>query len=177
MSTRKMRLSAIPLALMLAHSLTAQAENVRLHGALVAEPCVIVPGDENVQLNFGTVIDKYLYANQRTRGQAFDIRLMACDPSLSKTVKMTFSGVENPHLEGLLAIEGNSQASGIAIGMETQAGRKLPLNTSGEGIRLVNGNNTLTVLAYVQGEPQAIAKHNIQHGPFSAIATFSLEYE
>jgi len=162
---------------LLALSCAAQADNVRLHGALVAEPCVIAPGDENVRLDFGTVIDKYLYANERTHGQAFDIRLGECDLSLGKTVKVTFSGTENQSLKGLLAIEGSSQASGIAIGMETQGGQPLPLNKAGEGYRLGAGNNTLTVLAYVQGEPEAIARRTIARGPFSAIATFRLEYE
>ena len=161
----------------LASSCPAQADNVRLHGALVAEPCVIAPGDENMRLDFGTVIDKYLYANERTHGQAFDIRLGECDLSLGKTVKVTFSGPENTSLKGLLAIDGGSKASGIAIGMETQAGQPLPLNKIGGAYQLVSGSNTLTVLAYVQGEPEAIAQRRIVRGPFSATATFNLEYE
>lgn len=124
----KVLIYTVPIALLMAVSGAVQADNVRLHGALVAEPCVIAPGDESVKLEFGTVIDKYLYANQRTRGQAFAIRLTECDLSLGKTVKVTFSGTENPSLKGLLAIDGGSQASGIAIGMETPAGQKLPLN-------------------------------------------------
>jgi type 1 fimbria pilin len=177
MNGRMMLLTPILLALIAPLSLAAQTYNVRLHGALVAEPCVIPPGDENIRLEFGTVIDKYLYANQRTHGQAFEIHLTECDLSLGKTVKVTLSGIENPYLKGLLAIEGGSEASGIAIGMETQGGQPLPLNKSGEGYRLVSGSNTLTVLAYVQGEPDAIAKRSIERGRFSAIATFSLEYE
>lgn len=177
MNERKMHFNAALIVGLLAFSCAAQAANVRLHGTLVAEPCVIAPGDENVRLDFGTVIDKYLYANERTHGQAFDIRLTECDLNLGKTVKVTFSGTENPSLKGLLAIDGGSRASGIAIGMETQAGQPLPLNKIGEGYRLVSGSNTLTVLAYVQGEPEAIARRTIERGPFSAIATFSLEYE
>ena len=165
------------LALVLLLNPPAQADNVRLHGVLVAEPCVIAPGGESVALDFGTVIDKYLYTNQRTRGQTFEIRLTECDASLGKTVKVAFSGIENPNLTGLLAVAGGSQANGIAIGMETLAGQKLPLNKPGEGFRLVNGSNTLTMLAFVQGEAQAIANKSIERGPFSAIATFSLEYE
>lgn len=168
---------AAPIALLMAFSGMVQADNVRLHGALVAEPCVIAPGDESVRLEFGSVIDKYLYANGRTHGQPFDIRLTECDLSLGKTVKVTFSGMENPSLKGLLAIDGSSQASGIAIGMETLERQKLPLNKLGPGYRLVDGSNKLTVQAYLQGEPEAIAKRSIERGPFSAIATFSLEYE
>ena len=165
------------LALVLLLNPPAQADNVRLHGVLVAEPCVIAPGGESVALDFGTVIDKYLYTNQRTHGQPVDIRLAKCDVSLGRTVKVTFRGTENPHLSGFLAIDAASQAKGIAIGMETPAGQKLPLNKPGQGVRLVNGNNTVTVQAYVQGEPDAIANKTIERGPFSGIATFNLEYE
>lgn len=175
MSSRNRYLFALLLALMLNE--TAQAENVRLHGALVAEPCVIAPGAESVTLDFGTLTDNDLYTHQRTRGQPFDIRLMECDAGLGKTVKVTFSGIENPRLTGFLAIDGGAQTKGIALGMETLGGQKLPMNKPGEGVRLVNGSNTLTMLAFVQGEPAAIANKTIERGPFSAIATFSLEYE
>lgn len=37
-----------------------------LQGALVAEPCVIPLSDEEITLDFGTIIDKYLYLNTRT---------------------------------------------------------------------------------------------------------------
>ncbi|CAI1045078.1 Fimbria A protein precursor [Serratia entomophila] len=157
--------------------LATGADNMRFHGALVAEPCVIPPGEENIQLDFGTVIDKYLYLNQRTHGQQFALHLAECDLSLGATVRVRFSGNENPHLPGLLALAGGSQASGIAIGMETPEGKPLPLNQSGQKYPLAKGDNLLTFKAYVQGEPEAIAKETIERGPFSAVATFSLEYE
>ncbi|WP_413453373.1 fimbrial protein [Erwinia persicina] len=168
---------ALPITSLLVFSSMAQAYNVRLHGALVAEPCIIAQGDESVRLDFGTVIDKYLYINERTRSQAFDIRLSQCDLSLAKTVKVTFGGVEDPKLKGLLAVNSDSKASGIAIGIETRAGQPLPLNKTGQGYRLVSGSNVLSLQAYVQAEPAAIAKRTIEGGPFSAVATFSLEYE
>lgn len=169
--------SIIVLASLMSNSEVQSKENMRLHGVLVAEPCVIPPGEESVQLDFGTVIDKYLYQNTRTHGQPFELHLAECDLSLGNAVKITFRGIENPHLKGLLAIEGGSQASGIAIGMETQSGTLLPINKASEGQRLVSGTNTLTILAYVQGEPQAITNRTIERGPFSAITTFSLAYE
>jgi type 1 fimbria pilin len=164
-------------ALLLCSQLSLAAENMRLHGALVAEPCVIPPGDETVVLDFDTVIDKYLYMNTRTHGQAFKLHLAQCDLSLGKTVRVTFSGNESTALPGLLALNGASQASGIAIGMETPQGTPLPINQPGKTQALVSGANILTAHAYVQGEPEALANKAIERGPFSAIATFSLEYE
>lgn len=70
-------------------------ENMYFHGALVAEPCVIPPGKEVLQLDFGTIVDKYLYMSQRTPGMPLVIQLAECDLSLGKTVLLTFSGSES----------------------------------------------------------------------------------
>ena len=153
------------------------ADNMRFHGVLVAEACVIPPGAESIALEFGTVIDRYLYRNKRTRGQSFQIRLTGCDLSLGKSVKVAFSGIESPVLQGLLALNEGSQASGIAIGFETSQGQPLPLNKGVVGYPLTAGSNLIELKAYVQGEPTAIANKSIEKGPFSAVATFSLEYD
>ena len=151
------------------------ADNVHLFGALVAEPCVIAPGDEEIALDFGTVVDKYLYQHTRTQGQPFDIRLTECDLSLGKTVKVTFTGTESAALRGLLAVNG---LSGIAIGLESLAAAKpVPLNEPSDVVKLQTGSSQVSLKAYIKGEPQAIANRTIGRGTFSAVATFGLEYE
>ncbi|WP_273830610.1 fimbrial protein [Serratia bockelmannii] len=166
--------------LAIAQSVVASGEpenNVRLYGALVAEPCVILPGEDEIQLDFGTVIDKYLYLNTRTLGQPFEIHLAECDLSLGQMVKITFIGTENTALPGLLAIDGSGGASGIAIGLETLKSVPLPLNKPSDFYPLQMGNTRITLKAYVQGEPEAIAEMRIGRGPFSTTTTFRLEYE
>ncbi|CAI1772235.1 Fimbria A protein precursor [Serratia quinivorans] len=165
-------LIAIPLP-----SLAADDNNVHLHGALVAEPCVILPGDEDITLDFGTIIDKYLYLNTRTLGQAFDIHLEECDLTLGKTVSVRFTGTESTALPGLLALDGGSEATGIAIGLETPSAQPLPLNQASNKSLLQEGSNSIALKAYVQGEPDALREQRIERGPFSAVATFHLEYE
>jgi len=155
----------------------ADDNNVHLHGALVAEPCVIPPGDEEIALDFGTVIDKYLYLNSRTLGQSFSIHLTECDLSLGKTVNVIFLGTESAVLPGLLAIDGSSQATGIAIGLETQQAKPVSINEASDEFLLQEGESRLALKAFVQGEPEAIRNKSIEHGPFSAVATFRLEYE
>lgn len=152
-------------------------DNMLFRGALVAEACVIPPGEENLQLDFGTVIDKYLYLNQRTLGQPFAIHLTTCDLSQANTLTVTFSGNENRQLPGLLALDSSSQANGIAVGIETRQGKPLPLNLAGQKSILMAGSNLIAFKAYIQGEPEAIAQKTIERGPFSAVATFRLEYE
>nr|ALG88628.1 Fimbria A protein precursor [Pectobacterium carotovorum] len=165
-------LIAVPLP-----TLAAGDNNVYLHGALVAEPCVVPPGDEEIPLDFGTIIDKYLYLNSRTLGQSFEIHLEECDLTLGKTVSVTFSGTESSALPGLLAIDGSSAATGIAIGLETPSAKPLPLNQASYKSLLQAGSNIIALKAYVQGEPDALRDQSIERGPFSAVATFHLEYE
>lgn len=150
------------------------ADNMRFHGTLVAEPCTIRPGDEAISLNFGTVVDKYLYSNQRTLGKQFQIHLVDCDISLGTTANIMFTGHDSVNLPGLLAVDGSDV--GIAIGLETLAGKPLYLNQSSDDIALDTGNNIITLKAYVRGEPDAITQRTIKRGEFNAVATFNLQY-
>ncbi|EOV8484581.1 fimbrial protein [Klebsiella aerogenes] len=151
--------------------------NLHLFGALVAEPCVIPPGEEDITLDFGTIVDKYIYQNGRTSSESFNLHLTECDLSLGKTVKATFMGTESNTLPGFLALNVGSQASGVAIGLETQQGKQLLINETSEQYILQEGENLISLNAYVQGEPEAIRNKDIGRGSFSATATFSLEYE
>lgn len=151
--------------------------SVMYRGNLVAEPCTLLPEDETILLDFGTVIDKYLYLNVRTNGKAFQLHLIDCDISLGKTLKMTFSGTESLALPGLLALDGGSQAMGVVIGLETPEGQPLQLNQQTGHYLLTDGNNVINLQAYVRGEPEAIEKKTIGRGVFTAISTFTLEYE
>jgi len=164
-------------AVLTVDSVLARENNVHLYGALVAEPCVIPPGEEDITLDFGTVIDKYLYLNTRTLGQAFSLHLTECDVSLGKTVNVTFQGTENAVLPGLLALGGGSQATGIAIGLETPQAKPVRINQASDKYLLQSGDNRIVLKAYVQGEPDAIRNQSIERGPFSTVATFRLEYE
>lgn len=153
-------------------------DNLRLHGALVAQPCVILPGEEHVELDFGTVIDKYLYLNQRTHSQPFEIHLTRCNLALASTVSLSFLGSESIGLPGKLALDASSQAFGIAIGIEDQNGKELILNQgSSSRYRLQSGDNRIALRAWVEAEPDALNNRSIVRGSFSATVTFKLNYE
>ncbi|MFS7243196.1 fimbrial protein [Serratia proteamaculans] len=170
-------LLAIMLALLLMGFAQASAnDNLRFDGALVAEPCELDPKTTDIALDFGPVVDKYLYLNIRTPSKPVTIRLLGCDLSLGKTVSLTFSGSVSPELPGLLALT-KGTAGGIAIGMELPDGSPLPLNKATPLLTLMAGGTTLTLMNYVQGEPVALKNHGIVSGDFSAVATFTLTYQ
>jgi len=149
-------------------------DNVHLSGTLVAEPCALRPGDENIRVDFGGIVDKYLYINGRSPSQAFQLHLQGCDLSIGKQLNVSFSGNESSVLPGLLAVQQTN--SGIAVGIEDAAGKAIALNSGSKEITLEKGDMTLKFAAWIQGEPQAIKEHTIARGEFSAVATFRLDY-
>ncbi|MNG64540.1 Fimbrial adapter PapK precursor [compost metagenome] len=150
-------------------------ENLHFRGTLVAEPCTLHPDDEVIDLDFGNVVDKYLYANQRTAGKPFAIRLMECDTSFGGLVEITLQGMESTALPGLLALNASGSVEGIAIGFESVAGEIVPINKSYRR-ELKEGSNVFNLQAYVRAEPESIKNKNIKLGSFSAISTFILDY-
>lgn len=151
--------------------------NLHLYGALVAEPCIIPVGEDEIALDFGGIADKYLYQNTRSPGQEFTLHLADCDLSLGAGVKMTFMGTESTALPGLLAVNSGSGTRGIAIGLETPEAKAVAINKASEKFLLQAGDNYVPFKAYVQGEPEAISNRTITPGTFTATATFNLEYE
>lgn len=158
---------------------SALADDIRFDGTLVEDACEVYLGDENIELDFGTIVDKYLYLNTRTLSQPFTIRLINCDLVPGKEVQVTFTGTESKTLSGLLALDKASQAKGIAVGLETIDGVPIKLNKAKGYLQALHaGNeNNLKLQAYIQGEPTALQAQNIVPGNFVATSTFILEYE
>lgn len=157
--------------------LSATPHNISYFGNLVTEPCIVSPEDGAIDINFGTIIDSYIYKYIRTPAQVFTIRLQDCDISVSNSLMITFQGAENSFLPGFLALRNNSSAKGIAIGLEYENGEPLSLNTSSKVQKLVNGENILKFYTFVKGEPGAIENKSITVGFFSSFATFIFDYQ
>lgn len=160
------------------NSYALDSNNMHFHGELVEQPCTIAPGKEAIELDFTTVVNKYLYRYHRTISKKFTIELSKCDLTLGTSVQLLFKGVEHPELTGLLALDATSKASGIAIGIETMGEEPVPLNKIGKSrYELVSGVSYIHLKAYVQAEPKAITNKTIKEGPFSASTTFVLNYD
>ncbi len=155
----------------------AAADNIHFSGALVAEPCKLPDADTDIHLDFGTVIEKYLYQYQRTKSQPFSIHLNDCDPSLMNSVSVMFQGTADTELTQMLALDTSSTAKGVAIGLELKDGTPLAVNKSSPFTELSQGNNTLDFNAYVQAQPTTIVNKTLVAGDFTAISTFILAYQ
>lgn len=146
-------------------------------GTLVDEPCTVDPADTEIQLDFGTVINTYLYLNTRTHSQPFIIHLQDCNIdgwTGEGGVTTRFEGTQSVELPGYLAM--SDATIGAAIGIEEGDGTFLELGKNSASHQLNNGSVALTFQAFVQGEPTALQNQSITLGNFSATATFFLEY-
>ncbi|MFG1174702.1 fimbrial protein [Erwiniaceae bacterium CAU 1747] len=153
------------------------SDNLRFTGQLVAQPCIVASGNESMEVNFHSVFKKTLYKQGRSSSQSFKVLLSECDLSLGKTVRVSFDGRRSLALPGLLALNMDSAASGIAIGIETADGTPIPLGEKTSSYPLKEGGNEIDFKAYIQAEPDAISKENITVGLFNATLTFYLDYE
>lgn len=153
------------------------ADNLRFSGQLVAQPCIIDQADDSRNLNFDSVIEKSLYMDGRSYSRPFSLLLSECDISIGKNVRISFNGNKSLALPNLLAVTEGGKTSGIAVGLETADGSALPLGKKTSDYQLKEGRNEIFFKAYIQAEPDAIAKKNIVLGPFTAVATFYLEYD
>ncbi|MCL6722980.1 type 1 fimbrial protein [Klebsiella sp. T2.Ur] len=153
--------------------------DVRFHGSVVALPCSIVPGSDNLMVDFKQASVKDLYLNTKTRITPFTIHLENCSTRVFDTVSVTFSGPENSKLPDHLAItpRGQGSASGVGIGLEEMDGVEIKLNHPTTPLRIQANTMDLTYKAYLQGEPDAVNNKTITYGTFTATATFTLNYQ
>lgn len=167
-------LCCVLLAMLLLIVTGAQAVDIRLHGELVEGPCVVNINSADQRVVFGVMSAHDFYSRPRGHVKKFDILLEHCDLSFGNTVEITFDGEEDPQQPGLLAISGSAQ--GVAIGLETQQGEALSLNRDVARFNLLPGDTRLSLQAYLQADKGSIEQRSIKEGTFSAITTFTLNY-
>jgi type 1 fimbria pilin len=154
----------------------AQAD-LNFSGTLVQEPCTLAPEDTNITVDFGTIINKNLYTDKRSIPHLFTLHLVDCDTSLGNQVRVMFTGTEDSAQSGLLALDGTSTASGVALGIEDLHGTLLPVNQLSSSFPLQEGSSEIHLAAFVQASDTAIANKAIVSGDFSASATFEFSYD
>ncbi|AYA42314.1 type 1 fimbrial protein [Xenorhabdus nematophila] len=151
--------------------------DVRIKLTVLAPACSIKTEDKNIEVDFGNISNKDLYQHHRTESRNFNLRLEKCDPRVTKSLKIKFSGETSKELPGLLAVKSTARTVGVAIGMEKTDGTPIPFNKTSEFPLLASRDNVIPFRAYVQAEPGALKGKKIGVGQFTAIATFEVNYD
>ncbi|MTC61466.1 fimbrial protein [Providencia rustigianii] len=150
--------------------------DIYYEGTLIALPCTIEPGTIDPYYDMGVIPTKSLYRFTRTSGTVITFELKDCDTSLGKTISASFSGTVND--EGLLKFTPSSEAKGAAIGLEYLNGNSILIDGKASYIvPLVDGDMVIRFKAYVQGERNALVNRKLVPGDFTALMTYTLNYE
>ncbi|EBS7636498.1 fimbrial protein SteF [Salmonella enterica] len=157
------------------NSLPAAAVGVEYSGELIAGACtLVINGNTMATVDFHTVSSGEFNATGQSSRVPFTLSLKECSSALATGVLVTFQGVEDSTLPGLLALEATSTASGFAIGVETTDQKPLAINaTQGATFTLTEGLTTIRLQAWLQKHPT----EDIAPGEFTGTATVSFEYQ
>lgn len=154
----------------------AAAADVNFSGRLVETPCMLDPKDGQIDIDVGSVIDKYLYSHQRSPGTPFSIHLLNCDLSLGKEVTIEFTGTDDELQPGFLKLfKGGAQ--GVAVGIETRENIFIPLFEQIDFIALQPGENVINLQVFVSAEKGAINQRTIMPGAIETVADFRIDYQ
>lgn len=154
---------------------TAVADNnVHFFGQLVADACqLVVNGETLAEVVFSPISAPDLAVRRQSAHIPFTLQLKDCKTALSEGVTVRFSGTTASGMNGFLAMDAASEASGIAIGIETATGTQVEVNgASGAKFTLDNGLNVLNFNAWIQ----VLDGDVITPGTFSATANVAFEY-
>ncbi|CAK9883930.1 MAG: Fimbria A protein [Candidatus Erwinia impunctatus] len=179
----KMTALAVVLAATAGMSMNVNAANqgsgsLTFKGSIIEAPCSINPNSSNQEVDLGQVNSAQLKNSGTSTPQNFQINLENCaltkkedGTTIAPTLKLTFGGA--PAVAGnssWFGITGNASGAGIVI--TDAASNKIPVGGLSVTRSLLEGSNTLSFSAYLQGIGSTVTPGN-----FQSIVDFILAYE
>ncbi|AWQ19628.1 Major MR/P fimbria protein [Pantoea ananatis] len=155
-------------------------------GSIIDAACSISPETSDQEVSLGQIAASQLADNGTSKPVNFNIDLQHCTmnsttsddeqgkpvvTSTAPSVTVTFGG--SPAIEGdntWFGITGTASGAGVVI--TDASSNKIPVGGSTTARDLIEGDNTLSFSAYVQGLGDEVTT-----GEFTSIADFTLAYE
>lgn len=144
----------------------------------VTAPCTLHPDNDEIQLDFTSVIDRYLHRYGLTPSRTFSLRLDDCDSRILAGAGLLLTGRESAELPGLLAFDGTGTAQGVVIGLQAADGVALPINgRATPNNALAAADRAIALRAYLEAEPSAQSSRTIVLQNFRATVFVALDYQ
>lgn len=144
---------------------------VNYHGVLVDTPCQLDESSENIEIDFGDIVNRELETNGKSKILPLNITLIECDLSISDTLTVEFVGVEDAFVPGNLDISGFDS---LSIGF-LNSDDDVPINAPYTLSLSEYGTNVLNLSSYIRYSPNPV-ESTIEPGAFSADVIFNIEY-
>lgn len=158
------------------------AGSITFFGSIIDAACSISPETSNQRVELGQIAASQLENNGTSTPRNFQIELESCSLTSAKdedgettttnpSVTVTMGG--NQAIEGdnsLFGMTGSSNGAGVVI--TDGASNQIEVGGTTAARELIEGNNTLSFSAYLQGTGE-----DIKTGEFQSIVDFTLAYE
>lgn len=146
---------------------------IKFTGSIIDAPCSITPDSSNQNVYLGQVSALSLKDGGKSTPVPFSISLEKCDTVTKKSVAATFTGAEKGDL---LGITGSAKGAGIVLTDGSGSVIKLGTTTSAQAI--MDGSNSLSFSAYLQGSMGEDGKTaaTVVPGEFTSTANYALSY-
>lgn len=153
--------------------------DLKFTGKVVALPCDVAPGDEQVPVDFKQIALKDLVNDKTTKPVPFTIHLLNCNAVVFESVTISFSGNESAKLPNRLMItpEGSGDMSAIGVGLQLKDGSPVTLKQASPAVELSQGSMHLDFFAFVEADTDEIKSGNVAFGPFTSVAHYTLSYQ
>lgn len=149
---------------------------IKFTGSIIDAPCSITPDTSNQNIYLGQVSSVALKDGGKSTPVSFQIDLEKCDTTTLKGVQATFTGPQSAGNADLLGITGSAKGASIAI--TDGAGTPIKFGTPTAKQLIMNGSNSLSFSAYLQGDTAAEGgATEIVPGEFSSIVNYALSYQ
>lgn len=145
---------------------------VNYHGVLVDTPCQLDESSENINIDFGDIVNRDLEINGKSKILPLNITLIECDLSISNTLTVEFVGVEDAITPGNLDIPGFDSLSIGFLNVDDDVSINVPYTM----VVSDDGTNVLKFSSYIRYSSSLSKRDTIPVGAFSADVTFNIEY-
>lgn len=151
------------------------AVTVNFSGRLIRGACTISNESMDQSIDMQDIYISDLYLNNRSASFPWKIKLVNCNSQVAKYASVTFEGIEDAEQPGLIQTTGKAQH--IAIGLEDDKQKPIPVNSTSLPFAIKDGDMDMDFFAYIKVSPTSIEKKSIVGGDFSGTVTFVVNYE
>lgn len=146
-------------------------------GSIDSAPCSIKPGDDgdNQNIPMGGISDIGLASGGFSAPQLIKIELTGCTLATQTKAITTFTGTETTLAEYAGSYHLGGSAKGAALHIRNMDGTIIKIGTPAADQAIVNGDNTLTYEAIIQGAADQTVNPTVP-GTFNVPVNFKIEY-
>jgi len=174
MTSGQWKSMVIFLIAILAAGANAHDGTVNISGTIQDNTCELAPDSQNKNVDMGTVAgNQFSRSGDFSPSKIFSLNLQNCGPA-AREATVTFSGTSDGQNSELFAIETEGEsASGLALGIYDQTGKRISPGAASVGVPLKSGQVSVEMDFFAR---YVSVQDNVNSGKANVTVTFVINY-